>query len=328
MYKLYDHFVFTFQENQVYFSKINIEKYNFVSQHIIFVSLNMKNSNKTPVCIFLAKLFPFLEKSGVDPAPDSPASNEIKSFARSESIQTAFGQAAQSFIAATDYLDALDTLVHEGKFAIAPWSCARGMLESSAICVWLFETGIGPKERVSRSLSLRYAALREQQKMARYDVNNLKIKEIEDRIESIEKLSLSLGFQLLRDKRGRRKGIGQVKPNMTALIEKLFKGENLYRMLSGMTHSTYTTLTSLAFTKTDFEREKGAVIIRAVPTEMQSTLVLHAATIYAKCLWLRTIQFGFDAARAGVLLEEFYDELKLAATNKDRFWRTIISAGS
>ena len=45
-------------------------------------------------------------------------------------------------------------------------------------------------------------------------------------------------------------------PGDARLIEELFKGENLYRMLSGMTHSTYTTLTSLAFTKTDFEREK------------------------------------------------------------------------
>jgi len=288
----------------------------------------MKKYNKTLVSNFLIKLFSFLEKAGFDPAADSPAAKEVKSFSRPESVQTAFGQASQSFIAATDYFEALDTLVNKKKFAIAPWSCARGMIESSAICTWLFEIGIDTKERVSRSLSLRYAALREQEKMARYDGNNKKIKKIEERIESIERIAVNLGFQFLRDKKNRRKGIGQIKPNMTTLIERQFKGENLYRMLSGMAHSNYTTLTALSFTKADFEREKGTVIVRAIPTKLQSSLVSHAATIYAKCLWLRTIQYGFDAAKVGVLLEELYDELKLADTNENRFWRTLISTGS
>jgi hypothetical protein len=288
----------------------------------------MKKSNKTPVHNFLIKLFVFLENAGFDPAADSPAAKEVGAFSRPESVQTAFAQASQAFIAATDYFEALDTLVKKEKFAIAPWSCARGMIESSALCTWLFEIGIGPKERVNRSLSLRYAALREQEKMARYDRNINKIKEIEDRIVSIERIAVNLGFKLLRDKKNRRIGIGQIKPNMTTLIESQFKGEKLYRMLSGMAHSNYTTLTALSFTKADFKRKNGAVIVRAVPTELQSSLVSHAATIYAKCLWLRTIQFGFDAAHAAVLLEELYDELKLADTNENRFWRTIISTGS
>lgn len=271
----------------------------------------MKNNNKTPASNFLIKLLAFLENAGFEPAADSPAAKEVRSFSRPESVQTAFGQASQSFIAATDYFEALDSLVNKEKFAIAPWTCARGMIESSAISTWLFEIGIGPKERVSRSLSFRYAALREQKKMARYDGNNRKIKEIEERIESIERIAVNLGFQLLRDKKNRRISIGQIKPNMTMLIERQFKGEKLYRMLSGMAHSNYTTLTALSFTKADFKRKKGAVIVRAVPTELQSSLVSHAATIYAKCLWLQTIQFGFDAAKAAVLLEEFYDELKL-----------------
>lgn len=285
----------------------------------------MKKHNKTPVSNFLTKLFAFLENAGFDPAADSPTAKEVRSFSRPESVQTAFAQASQSFIAATDYFEALDTLVNMEKFAIAPWSCARGMIESSAICTWLFEMGIGPKERVSRSLSLRYAALREQEKMARYDGNNKIIKEIEEHIESIERIAVNLGFQLLRDKKNRRIGIGQIKPDMTTLIERQFKGEKLYRILSGMAHSNYTILTALSFTKTDFKRGKGAIIVRAVPPELQSSLASHAATIYAECLWLQTIQFGFDAAKAAVLLEEFYDELKLAETNKNRFWRTLIN---
>ncbi|MBN2468435.1 MAG: hypothetical protein JXD19_09830 [Deltaproteobacteria bacterium] len=214
--------------------------------------------------------------------------------------------------------------MQEGRFAIAPWSCARGMFESSALCAWLFEIGIGPSERVSRSLSLRYAALREQQKIARYDGDTKKIDKIEKRIDSIEHTAVKLGYKLLRDKKNRRIGIGQIKPNITALVQYQFSGEKLYRVLSGMAHSNYTTLKSLAFTKPAYKNGNGAVIQRAVPPARQLSLLSVVGKIYAKCLWLKTIQFGFDAFNMAILLEEFYDTLRIDDTNENRFWRTII----
>ena len=92
-----------------------------------------------------------------------------------------------------------------------------------------------------------------------------------------------------------------------------------------MAHSTYTTLTSLSFTKENIRRKSGAVIREAVPTTFQALLVSQAATIYVKCLWLKTIQYGFDAAKAAVLFEELYDDLKLSDQNNSRFWRMIIN---
>jgi len=272
----------------------------------------------------LSKLIFFLENSGTDPAIDSPAANEIKLFTRPESIKTAFGQGAQALIAATDFFEALDSLVHQDKYAIAPWLCARGMIEASSLFAWLFETGIDSIERVSRSLSLRYSALREQQKLARYDGNNANSDEIENRIKAIEDMARTLGYGVLRDQNNRRIGIGQIKPNITKLVEMQFSSEKLYRMLSGMAHSNYTTLTSLAFTKPNFKNKGGAVIQRAVPSAQLRTLLSHAGKIYAKCLWLKTMQFGFDAAKLAVLLEEFYDTLKIDDSNENRFWRTLV----
>jgi len=112
------------------------------------------------------------------------------------------------------------------------------------------------------------------------------------------------------------------------LIERQFKGENLYRMFSGMAHSDYTSLTALSFAKTDLEDPEGALLIRAVPIAIQAAMVKLAATLYAKCAWLRTIQFGFETAKTAILLEELYDQLKLPDTNTDRFWRTLIQIGS
>ena len=278
----------------------------------------------TPVSKFLKKISIFLDNCGLDPVPGSPAEKEIRSFSRPKSVETAFSTASQLFIAANDYLKALDSLVDQKIFSVAPWSCARGMLEASAICTWLFDKGIDPKERVSRSLSLRYASLREQIKMARYDDDNALINQIKDRIEDIERIAVSLGFELVRDRNGRRNGIGQKKPNITSLIEDQFGEELQYRILSGMAHSNYTVLTSLSFTKTNLGRRSGAVLREAVPITIQTSLVSQAASIYVKCLWLKTIQYGFDAAKAAVLFEELYDELELSDKNESRFWRAII----
>ena len=282
----------------------------------------------TPVSKFLKKISIFLYNCGLNPLPGSPAEKEIRSFSRTESIQTAFSIASQSLIAANDYLKALDTLVYQKIFSVAPWSCARGMIEAGAICTWLFDKAIDSKERVSRSLSLRYDSMSEQIKMARYDRDNELLQKLERRIEDIEKIAVSLGYELVRNKNNRRIGIGQKKPNIISLVEKQFGEEKLYRILSGMAHSTYTTLTSLSFTRDNIGRQSGAVIREAVPITIQTSLVSQVTTIYVKCLWLKTIQYGFDAAKAAVLFEELYDELKLSDQNNSRFWRTIINTDS
>ncbi|MGA2467566.1 MAG: hypothetical protein ABSH06_24875 [Thermodesulfobacteriota bacterium] len=283
---------------------------------------------ESPVSTFLKKLLAFLENAGYDPVKGSPADDEIRLFPRPESIRTAFSQAAQMLIAATDYLEALDTLVRMERFAVAPWSCARGVMESATVCTWLLEPGIGPKERVSRSLSLRYATLRAQEKMARYDNDNKKIQDIRERLETIEKTAIDLGFEILRDRNNKRTGIGQIKPSMTTLMEKQFKCENLYRTFSGMAHSDYSSLTAFSFMMVDVKGSKGALLLRAVPTTIQSAIIKLAVTLYAKCVWLQIVQFGFDAARIAILLEELYNKLELADTNTERFWRMLIQRSS
>ncbi len=282
----------------------------------------------TPVARFLKKISIYLDDCGLDPLPGSLAEKEMRSFPRTESIQTAFSIGSQALIAANDYLKALDTLVDQKIFSVAPWSCARGLIEAASLCTWIFEKSIDTKERVSRSLSLRFASLNEQIKLARYDSNHELVEQIDRRIEEIENIAVGLGYDLVRDRNDRRIGIGQKKPSITALAEKQFGHEKLYRILSGMAHSTYTTLTSLSFKRENKDRKSGAVIREAVPITYQAMLVSQAATIFVKCLWLKIIHYGFDAAKAAVLFEKLYDDLKLSDQNNNRFWRTIINTNS
>jgi len=219
-------------------------------------------------------------------------------------------------------------LVDQKIFSVAPWSCARGLIEAASLCTWIFEKSIDAGERVSRSLSLRYASLNEQMKLARYDSNDEIIEQINRRIEEIEDIAVRLGYDLIRDRNNRRIGIGQKKPSITALAEQQFGQEKLYRILSGMAHSNYTSLTSLSFTREDIDRKGGAAIREAVPITYQEMLVSQAATIFVKCIWLKIIHYGFDAAKAALLFEKLYDDLKLSDQNNNRFWRTIINPDS
>ncbi len=182
----------------------------------------------TPVSRFLKKISIFLDNCGLDPLSGSPAEKEMRSFLRTESIQTAFSIGSQALIAANDYIKALDTLVDLQIYSVAPWSCARGMIEAAAISTWLFDKTIDSKERVSRSLSLRYASLSEQIKLARYDSDNELIKKLNKRIDDIEAIAVSLGYELVRNKKKGRIGIGQKKPNITSLVERQFGQEKLY----------------------------------------------------------------------------------------------------
>jgi hypothetical protein len=160
--------------------------------------------------------------------------------------------------------------------------------------------------------------------MARYDDDRVLAQKIVNRMEEVERIAVKLGFLVLRDRKGKRSGIVQAKPSLTVLAERQFKAENLYRTLSGMAHADYTSLTAFSFLKTAAKRRQGALLVRAVPKEVQSALVSTAATIYTKCAWLRILQFKLDAATVAVLLEEYYDDLQLPDTNSDRFWRTVI----
>lgn len=288
----------------------------------------MDEQSTSPVVGLIRDLYHIFNAAGPSPKAGSPAEIEIRSFPDPEASKTAFAQGVVALESAKDYLEALDLLVHTKNHAVAPWACARGVLEASSLTTWLLETQINAKERVGRSLSLRFATLQEQEKLARSKHEGAKVQEIKDRIEAIERDALQLGFQRLRDKKNKQKriGIGKIKPSITNLVHSQFDRENLYRILSGVAHSDYTTLLQLSFMKPNEDQSGVLTTQRGIPEGLQLMLLANAAAVYSRGAWLRTIQFGGDAAKVAVMLESRYNELSLADTNEVRFWRMMIDA--
>src|SRR6267142_5737106 len=109
----------------------------------------MTSLPQSPVRDLLRELQGVLRATGISPKVGSPADQEIRAFLRPVSVKTALSQANTALAASADHLEALDRLVGEAQYAIAPWTCARGVLEATAIATWLLDSKIDTKERVS-----------------------------------------------------------------------------------------------------------------------------------------------------------------------------------
>jgi hypothetical protein len=289
----------------------------------------MTSLSQSPVRDLLRELQSVLKATGTSPKAGSPADREIRTFLRPVSVKTALSQANTALEASADHLEALDRLVSEVRYAVAPWTCARGVLEAAAIATWLLDTTIDATERVSRSLALCFSTLQEQRKLANAAGDSQKVQAIDKQIENIEAMAIQLGYSPLRDSRGRRTGIGQVKPSITDLVQQqFFDFGNFYRMLSRVAHSDSVVVSQLGFMQTGALTSDGVVAQRAVPQEIQSLLLANTVAIHTRGVWLRVVQYGCDAAETAVILEKRYDQLDLANTDTVRFWRSTVGQGS
>ena len=101
----------------------------------------------------------------------------------------------------------------------------------------------------------------------------------------MEQVAVNLGFSLLRDNRDRRTGIARHKPAITELVSNLFNVERLYRILSGVAHSDYVTLSRISFVAVESDVGEGTVKQRAIRHELQNQRLVSVAAAYVKAAW-------------------------------------------
>jgi hypothetical protein len=279
-------------------------------------------SIQSPVSTLLLTLLQVRERGGLEPQTGSPADREMKTFARPESVATAFSQGLVATEAAADHLHALDLLIAAHDSALAPWTCARGLLEASATATWLLDTRIDAGERVGRSMALRYATLREQRKLAEGDGNFTAAAQIDQRIDEIDAIAAQLGYPPVNDKKGRRISIDHYKPSITDLVDQQFDLEKVYRIFSGVAHCDIVTASQLGFKMLEPSPSGGLVKRLAVNRDLQRLLLANAVAVYARPVWLEIVQYGRDITAAARALEEAYHACGLDDRSDIRFWRS------
>ena len=90
------------------------------------------------------------------PSSVSIAAQEQKSFPKPELVRDVHYRGLMSMEAAADHLVSFADLLTEPSTTVAPWTCVRGLLESSAIGLWFLSPDINVRERVARCFAFRY----------------------------------------------------------------------------------------------------------------------------------------------------------------------------
>lgn len=137
----------------------------------------------------------FSNKRGFRPSPNSQAASEVTTFQRPESLTTAYSQGILLIEVAADHLMALTKTVSELVQTIAPWSCIRAFVESTALASWLLDPNIDSKNRVQKSFAFRYEGLIEELKFWTSSGSKEASLKIVSRIGEVEQVALGLGFK-------------------------------------------------------------------------------------------------------------------------------------
>ena len=219
--------------------------------------------------------------------------------------------------AAADHSFALTRLLVEPVPTVAPWTCARGALEASALSCWLLAADVSSRERVARGFAYRHSTLREQQKLARSTKDQSALDRIAARIDEVEGKALALGFNRVVDKNDRRIGIGRVMPSTTDLVGDVCRQETLYRIFSAMAHSQSTAMVRLGFLP--FDASLPTVLTKSMNSDVAAVLLTSGADSLAHPVWAKARLFGLDCERLVKIFEARYGEMGLAESKY--FWR-------
>jgi len=263
----------------------------------------------------------FVNSQGILPKVDSPAHAEQQGIEHPESIRTVVAQVNQLIEVAGDHLTAFVKTITEPVETIAPWTCVRAILEATAVAVWLLDPSIKAKERVGRSLALRYEGLEQQGKYCRL-TDAVVARQVEERIVEMENQAVSWGFSLLRGRDGRRVGIGVPMPSSTSLIGSALNDEGMYRLLSGVAHAHFWAVYPLSFSvalAADAESTAGYLVSgKQVNVLGMRALAATGAGAVGRVGWFQSSFYGWERLELRRRLEPIFDEL--AVPTQKRPW--------
>ena len=270
----------------------------------------------------------FMNEFGGEPTPNSPAIAELKTFERAQSVMTALSQGVLLSEVAADQLMTLVRSLTEPVQTISPWTCLRAILESSALAVWFLEPNIGVRMRVQRSFAFRFEGLEQQRKWMRI-AHASKLEKVKSRINSVEQVAVSLGYDRIIDRNKKLIGLGQVMPSVTEIIKDTFDEEATYRLLSAIAHGHHWALTQLGFRLMDENQENNSnwtkvadsthALEKNLEPNMAGYVCLKAVIAFTKSFWCMCRYCGWWNERTENMFDQAYDRMNIRT--ELRCWR-------
>ena len=197
---------------------------------------------------FCNEIRSFHTDQGLGPAPGSPVVNERATAPRPESLVTAWSIATMLIESGGEHVTAFVKMITEPMEPIACWTCVRSMLESCSLASWLLDPRINARTRVGRVFALRYEGMEQELKFIRADGGSGEdLQSLEKRSDEVEQVALKLGYPPIVNKKGKRLGIGQKMPSATEVVGLMLDEEEMYRLLSAVTHGHGWAIRKLSF---------------------------------------------------------------------------------
>ena len=262
------------------------------------------------------------------PKAGSQAETELSVEGGRAMVETALSQGAMLLEVTADQTVACKKTLSNPILTVAPWTCARAAMESSALGCWLMDPPIDRKIRIQRSFAFRYEGLTQQKKYLRAMGENDVADAVAERIHKVEQDALALGYSLLRDNNGKRTGIGQPMPTVTEIIRQTLSKEEHYRLFSGVAHAHFWALNNLSLQPVSGhpvpqspggEPGKGAYLIKALKPIPVAVLVIDVMDSLAQVVWRRFTLLGWPLDPLKDALEKTYN--KMMIKESQRFWR-------
>lgn len=266
---------------------------------------------------------------GDQPAPESPAQEEINASPRSESIITACSIATQLIEYSSEHLTTFVKNLTEPIEPTAAHACVRSMLEPCALSAWMMDPTIDHNERVARVFAHRYEGFEQELKFGRVvSAQPAELDAHKQHIDDVERTAIALGYPPIVDSKGKRIGIGKRMPGATEIIRLMLNEEKMYRLLSAVAHGHQWAIMQLAFkpveSNTSTDNIAGISVKRFkkhVSVKGMAYLGLCGAKAFVRPLWYMWTYMGWDRQPLTVLFENVFDQLQ--AKDRARVWRSL-----
>lgn len=243
---------------------------------------------------FIKALRQIIHSNPITPLPNSKASTELSRLddLHKQGLINSYDLGGILLETAFDHIFAFSRMIDEPALSIPPWSSTRIIIESSAVSVWFMDNKADVLERIKRGYAYRYSGMIEQLKLGKLTSDQQAIDYLTQRIEELERETILMEIQPLRDKNGKRTGLGRPMPSYTEIIREQTKNEPLYRIFSALIHGHSWALTQTCFSQ--IQRDDRVILEKKLhPSSICYLSMIITNTIF-KPMISKAIYFGWD----------------------------------
>ncbi len=234
-------------------------------------------------------------------ANDSPLALEIAGADAKviHAVQEGARLAHLGLLSALDHLNGLAVLLANPDVVFSPATVCRGAIEAGAVCYYLLDPAVGPREHARRYTNERLATLNETRLFAE---RTGQAKPVEARNAKIAELMVeakALGWEVHEPKQAwQAPCVGSRPPSTTALVQEILStgdlGKNLYWFLSATAHARAHGLAEY-LTVLEDTHDSNVVRMTLAVTPAQAAIRYSGASLTVAAAGARLFnRFGWD----------------------------------